>query len=335
MDLATRYLGLSLKHPLIASSSPLTGELDTLRRLEDAGAAAVVLPSIFEEQIEHEAAELERLTDAGIDSFPEASSYFPSSASFAAGPYRYLELIRHAREALEIPVIASLNGSTNGGWAHYAAQIEQAGANALELNSFFVPVDAELDGGAVEQRHADVLSAVRESVALPVAVKLSPYFSAVGDMVRRLDRAGASGFVLFNRFYQPDIDLAAMRLRRDLDLSTPAEIRLPLLWIGVLAGHVRGSLAAASGVDSADQVVKYLLAGADVVMTTSSLLRHGPDHMRTLLNDLTAWFEARDVASIGDMRGRMSRQRLGAPVAFERANYISILHGWTGGRRGR
>ena len=312
----------------------MTGELDTLRRLEDAGAAAVVLPSIFEEQIEHEAAELERLTDVGIDSFPEASSYFPSSASFAAGPYRYLELIRRAREALEIPVIASLNGITNGGWTDYAAQIEQAGASALELNSFFVPVDAELDGGAVEQRHVDVLRAVKGAVALPVAVKLSPYFSAVGDMVRQLDRAGANGFVLFNRFYQPDIDLAAMRLRRDLDLSTPAEIRPSLLWIGVLAGHVRGSLAAASGVESADQVVKYLLAGADVVMTTSALLRHGIDHMRTLLNDLTAWLDARDVASIGDLRGRMSRQRLGDPVAFERGNYISILQGWTGGQRG-
>ncbi len=335
VDLATTYLGLHLKHPLIASSSPLTGELDSLRRLEDAGAAAVVLPSIFEEQIESEAAELERLTDVGIDSFPEAASYFPSSAGFATGPYRYLELIRRARDALEIPVIASLNGSTNGGWANYAAQIQQAGASALELNSFFVPVDAALDGGAVEQRHVDVLRAVKAAVTLPVAVKLGPHFSAVGDMVRQLDRAGANGFVLFNRFYQPDIELATMRLQRDLDLSTPAEIRPSLLWIGVLAGHVRGSLAAASGVDSADQVIKYLLVGADAVMTTSALLRHGPEHMRTLLHDLTAWFEARDVAAIGDMRGRMSRSRMGDPVAFERGNYINILHGWTGSRRER
>jgi dihydroorotate dehydrogenase (fumarate) len=330
MDLDTRFLGLTLKHPLVASASPLTGDLDGLRRLEDAGAAAVVLPSIFQEQIDDEISEVERLTEIGIDSVPEAGSYFPSSAAFTAGPFRYLELVRRARAALAIPVIASLNGTTNHGWVSYARQIEQAGASALELNTFFVPVEATLDGGAVEQRHVDVLRAVKAAVALPVAIKLSPYFSAIGDMVRQLDRAGADGFVLFNRFYQPDIDLATMRLRRDLDLSTPAEIRLPLLWIGVLAGHVRGGLAATTGVDTADQAVKYLLAGADVVMTTSSLLRHGIGHMRTLLNDLTDWLEAREVASIGDIRGRMSRQRLGDPVAFERGNYISILRGWTG-----
>ncbi len=331
MDLATSYLGLTLKHPLIASSSPLTGEIDNLRRLEDAGAAAIVLPSIFEEQIEHEAAEFERLADARTESFPEALSYFPPSASFAFGPDRYLELIRRARGALEIPVIASLNGSTSAGWTDYARLIQEAGASALELNSFFVPVDVGLDGRAVEQRHLDVLRAVKGVVTLPIAVKLSPHFSAVGDLVRRLDQAGANGFVLFNRFYQPDIDLLTMRLSRSLNLSTPAEIRLPLLWIGVLAGQVRGALAAASGVESADEAVKYLLVGAEVVMTTSALLRHGAGHMRTLLRDLTDWLDARGVAAIGDIRGKMSRQRLGEPQAFERANYISILHGWTGG----
>lgn len=332
MDLATSYLGLRLKHPLVASASPLTGELDNLRRLEDAGAAAVVLPSIFEEQIDHETAELERLTAAGIDSFPEAATYFPAGADFAAGPHRYLELIRRTREALAIPVIASLNGITGSGWTHYAGLIQQAGASALELNTFFVPVAATLDGSAIEQRQVDVLRAVKGAVTLPVSMKLSPYFSSVGDMVRKLDRAGADGFALFNRFYQPDIDLLAMRLRRNLDLSTPAEIRLPLLWIGVLAGHLQGSLAATTGVESAEQVVKYLLAGADVVMTASALLRHGIGHMRTLLDGLTAWFEARDVATIGEIRGRMSRQRLGDPTAFERANYIGILHGWTAGQ---
>lgn len=332
MDLRTTYLGLTLKHPLIASASPLTGELGSLRRLEDAGAAAVVLPSIFQEQIEDELSEVERLTETGIDSFPEASSYFPSSAAFAAGPIRYLELISRARAALGIPVIASLNGTTNHGWVNYAREIEQAGASALELNTFFVPVDTVLDGGAVEQRHVDVLRAVKGAVALPVSIKLSPYFSAVGEMVRQLDRAGADGFVLFNRFYQPDIDLQTMRLRRDLDLSTSAEIRLPLLWIGVLAGHVRGSIAATTGVETAEQAVKYLLAGADTVMTTSALLRHGVDHMRTLVSDLVDWLEARDVASIADIRGRMSRQRLGDPVAFERGNYISILRGYSSRR---
>jgi len=334
MDLATSYLGLTLKHPLIASSSPLTGEIDNLRRLEDAGAAAIVLPSIFEEQIEHEAAEFERLADARTDSFPEALSYFPPSAAFAFGPDRYLELIRRARGALEIPVIASLNGSTSAGWTDYARLIQEAGASALELNSFFVPVDVGLDGRAVEQRHLDVLRAVKGVVTLPIAVKLSPHFSAVGDLVRRLDQAGANGFVLFNRFYQPDIDLLTMRLSRNLDLSTPAEIRLPLLWIGVLAGQVRGALAAATGVESAEQAVKYLLVGAEVVMTTSALLRHGIGHMRTLLADLTEWLDARGVAAIGDIRGKMSRERLGDPPAFERGNYISILHGWKGGLHG-
>ena len=332
MDLATSYLGLALKHPLIASSSPLTGEFDNLRRLEDAGAAAIVLPSIFQEQIEDEAAEFERLTDAGTDSFPEALSYFAPSARFGFEPSRYLDLIRRARAALEIPVIASLNCSTSEGWTDYARLIQEAGASALELNSFFVPVDAALDGRAVEQRHLDVLRAVKGAVTLPIAVKLSPHFSAVGDLVRQLDRAGANGFVLFNRFYQPDIDLVALRLRRDLDLSAPAEIRLPLLWIGVLAGQVRGAIAAATGVESADQAVKYLLVGADVVMTTSALLRHGIGHMRTLLDGVTDWLDARGVASIGDIRGKMSRQRLGEPPAFERGNYISILHGWTDGR---
>ena len=331
MDLTTSYLGLALKHPLIASSSPLTGELDNLRRLEDAGAAAIVLPSIFEEEIEDESAELERLTDAGTDSFPEALSYFPPSARFGSEPNRYLDLIRRARAAVEIPVIASLNCSTSEGWSDYARLIQQAGASALELNSFFVPVDAALDGRGVEQRHLDVLRAVKDAVTLPIAVKLSPHFSAVGDLVRQLDRAGANGFVLFNRFYQPDIDLVAMRLRRDLDLSTPTEIRLPLLWIGVLAGQVRGEIAAATGVESAEQAVKYLLVGADVVMTSSALLRHGIGHMRTLLGGLTDWLDARGVTSIGDIRGKMSCQRLGGPPAFERGNYISILHGWTDG----
>ena len=331
MDLATSYLGLTLKHPLIASSSPLTGEIDNLRKLEDAGAAAVVLPSIFEEQIESEAAEYERLADTRSDSFPEALSYFPPSAEFALGPHRYLELIHRARAALEIPVIASLNGSTSAGWTEYARMIQQAGASALELNSFFVPVDAALDGRAVEQRHLDVLRAVKEVGDAAHRGQAEPAFQRGRRFGARLDHAGANGFVLFNRFYQPDIDLLTMRLSRNLDLSTPAEIRLPLLWIGVLAGQVRGALAAATGVESAAEAVKYLLVGADVVMTTSALLRYGIGHMNRLLADLTEWLDARGVAAIDDIRGKMSRERLGDPPAFERANYISILHGWTGG----
>ncbi|HEY0183896.1 MAG TPA: dihydroorotate dehydrogenase-like protein [Rhodopila sp.] len=327
MDLATTYLGLRLEHPLVASSSPLTGDLDSLRRLEDAGAAAVVLPSIFEQQIDHEAAEHERLTSVGTESFAEASSWFPVSAAIPAGPHDYLNLIRRARAALAIPVIASLNCSSVRGWSDYSRLIAQAGASALELNSFSVPVEADLDGGAVEQSHLDVLRSVKAAVTLPVAIKLSPYFSAVGDMVRRLDRAGASGFVLFNRFYLPDIDLASMRVQRDLALSAPADMRLPLLWTCVLAGQVDGSIAATSGVDSADQVIKYLLAGADVVMTASALLRHGIGHMGTLLNDLSTWLDSREVTSIGEIRGRMSRQRLDDPMVFEHGNYISIPRG--------
>jgi dihydroorotate dehydrogenase (fumarate) len=326
MDLSTIWLGLPLRHPLIASSSPLTGDVDNLRRLEDAGAAAVILPSIFEEQIDHEGAEYERWTGTGAESSAEATSYFPPSAT-ASGQHRYLDLIRRARDALKIPVVASLNGITDHGWIEYARLIEQAGAHALELNTFFVPVEAALDGPTVEQRHLQVLRTVKAAVSLPITVKLSPYFSAPGDMVRQLDRAGAAGVSLFNRFYQPDIDLTTMRMKRDLDLSTPAELRLPLLWIGVLAGQLNGSLAATTGVHSAEQAIKYLLAGADVVMTASSLLRYGIDHMTTLLTDLTEWLDARAVGSISEIRGVMSRHRLGDPFAFERANYINILQG--------
>jgi dihydroorotate dehydrogenase (fumarate) len=328
MDLTTNYLGLALKNPLIASSSPLNFDIGNIRLLEDNGAAAVVLPSIFEEQIEQEAAEIERLTSAGIDSFPEALSYFPAAASYHAGPNRYLDLIRQARDAVEIPVIASLNGISGAGWTEYARLVEQAGANAIELNIFFIPADPSLSGREVEQRYIDVVQAVKQAVDIPVAMKLNPYFSAIGNFIGELERAGADGFVLFNRFYQPDIDLIALRLRRDLELSTPMEIRLPLLWIGVLAGHVRGSLAASSGVETAEQVIKYLLVGADAVMTTSALLRHGVGQIKMLVDDLTQWLDAREIASIEDIRGTMSQRRISDPTAFERANYIQILEGW-------
>jgi len=328
MDLSTNYLGLQLKNPLIASSSPLTGDVSNIRRIEDSGAAAVVLPSMFEEQIEREAAEAIRLTAAGAESFPEALSYFPPSAGVHADSDRYLNIILRARAAVDIPVIASLNGITDAGWTAYARLAEDAGASAIELNIYFIPADLAQDGRAVEQRYLDILRAVKNCVDIPVAMKLGPHFSAVGNFVCELDRAGADGFVLFNRFYQPDIDLVRLSLQRDIALSTPAEIRLPLLWIGVLSGHVRGSLAAATGVDSADEVVKYLLAGADAVMTTSALLRHGIGHVRTLVDGLAQWLEARDAASLGAMRGRMSQRRVSDPTAFERANYIHMLQGW-------
>ena len=334
MDLASVYLGLPLKNPLVASASSLTGDLGNIRRLEDAGAAAVVLPSIFEEQIRQEVEATERFVDVGADSNPEAMSYFPPTAHHP-GPLAYLDHIERARRAVDIPVIASLNGISESGWIDYARQIQQAGASALELNVFFVPSDVSLDGAAVEQRHIDILHAVKRAVTIPVAVKLAPYFSAVGNMVRRLDDAGANGTVLFNRFYQPEIDLVSLTLRRDLELSTRAEMRLPLLWIGVLAGQVRGSLAAATGVETADEVIKYLLAGADVVMTTSALLRHGIGHMRELQRGLAQWLDARGFAGVGDIRGRLSHRNVADATAFERANYISILLSWTGEREQR
>ena len=331
MNLATNYLGLTLKNPLIASSSPVNLDIANIRRLEDNGAAAIVLPSIFEEEIEQEMAEVERLTSAGIDSFAEALSYFPLAASQHSGANRYLETIRRARAAVDIPIIASLNGTTDQGWTDYARLMQQAGADAIELNVFFIPADLAMNGRAVEQLYLDVLHAVKRAVTIPVAMKLSPYFSAIGNFVCALDSAGADGFVLFNRFYQPDIDLVTLRLRRDLELSTPVEMRFPLLWIAALAGNVRGSLAATTGVDTSEQVIKYLLVGADAVMTTSALLRHGIDHMQTLVEGVAEWLDARDIDSVAEIRGRMSQRQMRSPSAFQRANYIQILQGWTGG----
>jgi dihydroorotate dehydrogenase (fumarate) len=325
MNLHTNYLGLPLKNPLIASSSPLTLDVGNIRKLEDCGAAAVILPSIFEEQIEEEMALIERFANAGADSFAEALSYFPSAAGCPAGPERYLDVIRQARQAVDIPVIASLNGVTSAGWIEYARLAEKAGAHAIELNAYFIPTDISARSVDVEQRYVEILATVKDIVNIPVAMKLSPYFSATANFISELDRFGADGFVLFNRFYQPDIDLGRLQLKRDLQLSATGEIRLPLLWIGVLAGQVRASLAATTGVDSAAEVVKYLLAGADTVMTTSALLRHGIGHMQVLLDGLTRWMDARGLDDIRGVRGVMSRQRLKNPTAFERANYIQIL----------
>jgi dihydroorotate dehydrogenase (fumarate) len=328
MDLTTRYLGLTLKNPLVASASPLTADLGNLRRLEDCGAAAVVLPSIFEEQIKAEEAETERLTTFRGESFPEALSYFPAAVHYSIGPQAYLENLRRAREAIAIPVIASLNGISRSGWSDYAQLMEQAGANAIELNAYFVPSDLSFTAAEVENLYLDVVRSVKSAVSVPVAVKLSPYFSAPGRMAIALAEAGANGLVLFNRFYQPDIDLAALRLKREIELSRPAEIRLPLLWIGVLAGNVGASLAASSGVDSIDEVIKYLLVGADVVMTTSALLRHGLEHMAMLVGALRHWLATRDIDSVAGIRGRMSRGALTDPTAFDRANYIQILQSY-------
>jgi dihydroorotate dehydrogenase (fumarate) len=328
MDLSTRYLGLTLKNPLVASAGPLNGEVGNLRRLEDCGAAAVVLPSIFEEQVERERQVIEELIATGSNSYAEALSYFPAQTAYAIGPERYLDLVRRARQAVGIPVIASLNGVSNHGWVDYARQIEAAGAAALELNVYFIASDIELSGREVEQRYLDILKAVKRAVTIPVAVKLVPYFSAFGHMARQLDHAGADGLVLFNRLYEPDIDLARLALVSTLELSGAYEIRLPLLWVGVLAGRIKASLAASTGVDRADDVVKYLLAGADVVMTTSSLLRHGVDHVKELLGGLQAWLEARELESLAAIRGRLSHRYVVDAGAYERANYIKTLQAY-------
>jgi len=328
MDLTTRYLGLTLKNPLIASASPLGFDLENIAELEDKGAAAIVLPSIFEEQIALGSVRAGGFTLEGAEDFAAASSYFPPAAAYRAGPERYLEIIRRARETVEIPIIASLNGTTDTGWTRYARLAEQAGAQAIELNIFFIPADLSITSAQVEQRYLDILRLVKQAVSIPVAVKLSPFFSAPGHFIGQLDDAGADGFVLFNRFYQPDIDLTTLRLERDLTLSSSQEIRLPLLWLGRLAGRVRGSLAASTGVETADEVIKYLLVGADTVMTTSALLRHGIGHMATLLASLTQWLDARGVAAVSEMRGRMSQRQIDDPTGFDRANYLKILQGW-------
>ena len=326
MDLTTRYLGLTRRTPLVAGAGPLTGDLDNIRRLEDLGAGAVVLPSIFEEQVEREQELIENLITTGIDTYAEALTYFPAETAYAMHPERYVDLVHQAANAVAIPVIASLNGVTDHGCLTYAQRIEEAGARAIELNIYFIPSDLDLTGRDVEQRYIDILGAVKAAVKIPVSVKLNPYFSAFGHMARQLDDAGADGLLLFNRFYQPDIDLAHLSLVSDLELSRPYEMRLPLLWIGVLSSRLKASLAAGTGVEGTDEVVKYLLAGADVVMTTSSLLRHGIAHVREILDGLEAWLAARDLESVDSIRGRMNHRNVTDPTAFERANYLRTLH---------
>lgn len=327
-DLRTTYLGLDLAHPIVASASPLASTLDGVRSLEDGGAAAIVLPSLFEQQIRWENEALDALSALGADSVGEVQSYFPVPTGFVVGPDAYLDLVRSAKAAVGVPVIASLNAVTPEGWTGYARAIAQAGADALELNVFYIPADLAATGRDVEQGYEDIVRMVCEALPLPVAVKLSPFFSATGEMAQRLIGAGASGLVLFNRFYQPDFDLARLEVTPTLELSSPGEIRLPLLWIAVLHGRLPASLAASTGVRTADEVVKYVLAGADVVMTTSALLHHGPAHARTLVDGLSAWLDRKGLSSVAQVRGSMSQRHVADPTAFERANYIRVLQSW-------
>jgi len=320
MDLTTHYMGLQLKNPLVASASPLSADLGNIRHLEDAGAAAIVLPSIFEEQIEADM-QRETLTAVGLENSAAAESN-------QREPQQYLDLIRRAVEAVDIPIIGSLNGTTEEGWISYAKMIEEAGATSLELNIYFIPTDISLTGRDVEQRYLEILRAVRKAVDIPIAIKFGPNFSSMGQVAMEFVNAGADALVLFNRFYQPDIDLTELRLHNDLQLSKAIEIGLPLLWIAVLSGRIDASLAASTGVENSEQVLKYLLAGADVVMTTSALLRNGPHYVKELLAGTVSWLSARDLESVGQIRGLLSQRNFRNPDSFGRANYMKILQGY-------
>lgn len=331
MSLATKYLGLQLSNPLVASASPLNNKLDNIRRLEDAGAGAIVLPSLFQEQIEAEAEARISLVEAYADSSPEARSYFHASVGGPYGlrPDRYLDLVRRAKEAVSIPVIASLNGSSRAGWIDHARLIEEAGAAAIELNLYHIPADLFEAGPEVEARYTDIVGAVDRSTVLPLAVKLTPYVSSPGDLAMTLVEQGATGLVLFNRVLEPDIALSQMRLVDTLTLSDSSDMRQPMLWISILSGRIKASLAASGGVSTVDDVVKYLLAGADVVMTTSALIRHEVEYMTTLVNGLQRWLDEREIASLDTIRGMMSWRQSVAHNPYTRANYLRILQGYT------
>jgi dihydroorotate dehydrogenase (fumarate) len=325
MELSTRYLGLTLPNPLVASASPLSQTVDGVRRLADVGVGAVVLHSLFEEQLLREAEGNLRLTEAGSHSYAESLSYFPDSAEKDHGPRRYLSLLERAAGAVEVPVIGSLNGVTPGSWAGYARSMQDAGAGAIELNIYYLPGDPHISGRDVEQRHLDVLSRVKEAVTVPVAVKLSPYFSSTGEMALRLDKAGADGLVLFNRFLQPDIDPETLTVVPAISLSTAAEARLPMTWIALLHGRIRASLAATTGVEDATDLIKYLLAGADVVMTASALLRHGPEHASALLAGLHEWMGRKGYTTVDELRGLLAVPADTDETARERGDYVSAL----------
>jgi dihydroorotate dehydrogenase (fumarate) len=326
MDLTTTYLGLKLKNPIVPSASPLSRSLDTMKRLEDSGAAAIVMYSLFEEQIAHETAELHHYLNYGTESFAEALTYFPEAAEYHLGPDEYLDLLSRASHELDIPVIGSLNGISVGGWVQYAKRIEEAGADALELNVYYIPTDPVLSGEDVEIRYLEALHAVRGSVGIPVAMKLSPFFTSFSNMAQRLVNAGADGLVLFNRFYQPDIDLEELEVVPSVTLSHSTANQLPMRWIAILHGRVKASLAATSGIHTAEDVLKMVMAGADVTMMCSALLKHGPEHLALVLEDVQRWMAEHEYTSIGQMKGSMSHKSVADPSAFERANYMKALN---------
>lgn len=328
IDLSTVYLGWKLRTPLVASASPLCQNVDNIRRLADAGVGAVVLQSLFEEQIDAESIELDRALSSGVETY-EAQSYFPDMTSYNIGPDGYLEQIVALKRSVHVPVIASLNGVSLGGWVRYAKLMQQAGADAIELNLYDIPTDTELPGSVIEQRYCAIVAEIRTQLHIPLAVKIGPYFSSIPNIARRLAEAGASAVVIFNRFYQPDFDLESLDLVPTLQLSTQQELLLRLHWAAILCGHIPADIAITGGVHSAQDIVKCMLAGARVAMTTSALLHHGISHARRLVLDLERWLEEHEYESIRQMQGAMSASRVSAPSAFTRANYMKVLGNYT------
>ena len=325
MDLSTQYLGLNLRTPLVPSASPLSYNIDNIKRMEDAGASAVVLHSLFEEQLVREGEAMDYHLSHGTESFAESLTYLPAPEDFHVGPEGYLDVIRKAKEAADIPIIASLNGVSIGGWVDYAKKIEEAGADALELNVYFIPTDTSSLAAEIEQNYVDILKAVKFVVSIPVAMKLSPFFSNMANMARRLDEAGANSLVLFNRFYQPDMDLDSLEIRPNVLLSTPQALRLPLRWIAILYDRVKADLAATSGIHSSQDVLKVLLAGANVAMLCSVLLRHGIGYIGEIEKGIIEWMKERGYESVRQLIGSMSQKNCADPSAFERAQYMQAV----------
>ena len=325
MDLTTKYLGLKLRSPLVVSASPLSEDVENIRRMEDAGASAVVLHSLFEEQLRQDRLEMNRNTIYGTESFAEALTYFPEAEEYRLGPEEYLGHIAEAKKRVKIPIIASLNGSSTGGWTQYAHQIEQAGADALELNIYYIPTDVNLTGTEVELTYLQILKEVKATIKIPVAVKLSPFFSSFMNMAKKLDDAGADGLVLFNRFYQPDIELESLEVKPNILLSTPMAMRLPLRWVALLYGKLKASLGATSGIHRAGDALKMLLAGADVTMLCSTIMRHGIPQIALIEHEMINWLEEHDYESVSQLKGSLSQKNCAAPSEFERAQYMKAI----------
>lgn len=328
MDLTTKYLGIKLKNPIVPSASPLSYSLDSMKQLEDAGASAIVMYSLFEEQIAHERSELLHYLSHGTDSYAEALSYFPEVQHYNSGPDEYLNNIRNAKKSLDIPIIGSLNGVSVGGWIEYAKKIQDAGADALELNIYYIPTNPDVSSSELENKYLEVAKTVKKSVTIPVAVKLSAFFTTMANMARKFDDIGIDGLVLFNRFYQPDIDLESLEIEPNIILSTPQALRLPMRWIAILHGRIRANLAASSGIHTSDDVLKMLMAGADVTMMCSSLLKHGPEHIKKTLSEVEKWMSEHEYVSVQQLKGSMSQKSVADPAAFERANYMKSLHSY-------